>query len=177
MIVPPCRPLLTLPSPWSRPRPAAVSFLFVFSVDHPLCPSLPGFHQSERDDSESDSALSLRCGNEGEEQSVCVPWPCVLPNMVQSRGKQTAFGNFLGARKHLCVLCMWGALENEGTSDTGCEHVTHDAGDGERAAAGLHSQLPFLPILEAETHWHWQNDSLPRILTTPISSLSLSLAH
>ena len=108
MIVPPCRPLL---SPLLSP--AAVSFLFVSSVDHPLCPSLPGFHQSERDDSESDSALPVRCGNEGGEQSVCVPWPCALPKMVQSRGKQTAFGNFFGARKHLCVLCMWGALENE----------------------------------------------------------------
>ena len=69
MIVPPCRPLLTLPSPW--PRPAAVSFLFVFSVDHPLCPSLPGFHQSERDDSESDSALYV-VGMRGESSlSVC----------------------------------------------------------------------------------------------------------
>ena len=48
MIVPPCRPLPR--------RLAAVSFLFVFSVDHPLCrlaivaiTSLPGFHQSERE--------------------------------------------------------------------------------------------------------------------------------
>ena len=46
----------------------------------------------------------------------------------------------------------------------------------ERRQASAHSQLPFLPILGAETHWHWQNDSLPRILTTPISSLSLSLS-
>ena len=155
MIVPPCRPLLTLPSL----RLAAVSFLFVFSVDHPLCPSLPGFHQSERDDSESDSALYV-VGMRGESSLSVCRGRVSSQTWFKAEGSKLLLEIFW-VHANTCVtgLCMWGALENEGTSDTGCEYVTH-AGDGERAAAGPHSQLPFLPILEAETHWHWQNDSL-----------------
>ena len=76
MIVPPCRPLPR--------RLAAVSFLFVFSVDHPLCrlaivaiTSLPGFHQSEREGRlgvRPCPPCTSRRGNEGGGPSVCVLW-------------------------------------------------------------------------------------------------------
>ena len=116
MIVPPCRPLLTLPSPW--PRPAAVSFLFVFSVDHPLCPSLPGFHQSERDDSESDSALYV-VGMRGESSLSVCRGRVSSQTWFKAEGSKLLLEIFFGARKHLCELCMWGALENEGNQRHG----------------------------------------------------------